>query len=334
MPGLNPDAIESWALDPITFEALLARLAPHRKVVLLSGDVHNSAATQMSYWRKGEAQPSRIVQFTSSGFKNVMPSYLAMVDHSLAFAQELVRANISEDPADDSHVVGGDRMGWLDGADGAFVFPAGKALQDVPLVVRKRIPQRPAHLPTFGWPSDPARPDTDPAARTRINPARRPDFSWTLRPVFDLRPDSARPLMARPDGFVGAPPTPAELTASSDSAFDAYARIAQRHFHQLDRLGNSRFILFRSNLARVIFSKRTEGQREVVEAVHQVMSALPDPLDPRLQARVPNTHLLKPEVAMEQRAELTPPLGAVRPEDRPLRGPLGEALSDRLRALV
>jgi hypothetical protein len=152
--------------------------------------------------------------------------------------------------------------------------------------------------------------------------------------VFDVRPDSARPLMARPDGFVGAPPTPAELTASSDSAFDAYARIAQRHFHQLDRLGNSRFILFRSNLARVIFSKRTEGQREVVEAVHQVMSALPDPLDPRLQARVPNTHLLKPEVAMEQRAELTPPLGAVRPEDRPLRGPLGEALSDRLRALV
>lgn len=334
MPGLNPDAIESWALDAITLEALLARLAPHRKVLLLSGDVHNSAATQMSYWRKGEAQPSRIVQFTSSGIKNVMPSYLAMVDHSLAFAQELVRANISEDPSDDAHVIGGDRMGWLDGADGAFVFPAGKALQDVPLVVRKRIAQRPAHLPTFGWPSDPTRPDTEPGARTSISPARRPDFSWTLRPVFDLRPDGARPLMARPDGFVGAPPTPAELAAGSDSAFDAYARIAQRHFHQLDRLGNSRFILFRSNLARVVFNKRPEGQREVLEAVHQVMTALSDPLDPRLQARVPNTHLLKPEVAMEQRAELTPPLGTVRPEDRPLRGPLGEALANRLRALV
>ena len=72
----NPDAIESWALDAITFEALTARLAPHRKVVLLSGDVHNSTATQMSYWRKGEALPTRILQFTCSGFKNVMPAYL------------------------------------------------------------------------------------------------------------------------------------------------------------------------------------------------------------------------------------------------------------------
>ena len=44
MPGTNPDAIEAWAFDPITFEALLARLAPHRQVVLLSGDVHYSAA--------------------------------------------------------------------------------------------------------------------------------------------------------------------------------------------------------------------------------------------------------------------------------------------------
>jgi hypothetical protein len=150
--------------------------------------------------------------------------------------------------------------------------------------------------------------------------------------VFDLRHDSARPPMARADGFVGTPPTPADL--AGDSAFDAYARIAQRHFHQLDRLGNSRFILFRSNFARVVFNRRTEGQREILEAAHQVMSALTDPLDPRLQARVPSPHLEKPAVAMEQRAELTPPANAVRPEDRPLRGPLGEALSDRLRTLV
>jgi len=136
MPGLNPDAIESWALDAITFESLTARLAPHRKVVLLSGDVHNSTATQMSYWRRGEALPSRILQFTSSGFKNVMPAYLTLIDHSLAFAQELVRADL-----------GGDRMGWLAGADAAFTFPPGKSEHDVPIVLRKRIKERPAHLP-------------------------------------------------------------------------------------------------------------------------------------------------------------------------------------------
>ena len=73
MTGTNPDAIEAWAFDAKTLEALLARLEPYRQVVLLSGDVHYSASTVMSYWTKGKADPARFVQFTSSGFKNVMP---------------------------------------------------------------------------------------------------------------------------------------------------------------------------------------------------------------------------------------------------------------------
>lgn len=318
MPGLNPDAIEGWALDPTTFEALTARLAPHRRVVLLSGDVHYSSATQMSYWRRGEAQPARLLQFTSSGFKNVMPSYITLIDHSLSFAQDLVRRDI-----------GGDRLGWLDGADGAFAFPAGRSERDVPIVLRKRIPQRPAFLPTQGWP-----------AGTTVRSERRPDFSWTLRPVFDIRPDSGaapagttpRPAMARPAPIAGGAPGRAQLEEGGERARDAYAQVAARHVRQLDRLSHSRFILFRSNLARVLFVRRSEGsgsaQREVLEAVHQVICALPDPLDGAEQP-----HLLTPEVAMEQRAELTPPAGAVRPEDEPLKAPLGESLVDKLRAL-
>lgn len=309
MPGLNPDAIESWALDAITFEALTARLAPHGKVVLLSGDVHNSTATQMSYWRKGEALPSRILQFVSSGFKNVMPSYLTLIDHSLAFAQELIQVDL-----------GGDRMGWLDGADGAFTFPPGQSEHDVPIVLRKRIKARPAHLPTYGWPSAAA-------AQTLVRADKKPDFSWTLRPIFDIRPDvepTTRPLMARPVPFTGAPPTQAALSARGQSAFDAYTQVALRHFRQLDRLGQSRQILFRSNLARVVFERRGA----VLEAVHQVITVLPDPLD-----RAEQPHRLKPEVVMEQRGELTPPANAQRPEDQPLKGPLGQSLIDRLRAL-
>ena len=310
MPGLNPDAIESWALDAITFEALTARLAPHRKVVLLSGDVHNSTATQMSYWRKGVAEPSRILQFTSSGLKNVMPSYLTLIDHSLAFAQELIRADF-----------GGDRLGWLAGAEAAFSFAPGKGLPDVPVVLRKRVKERPAFLPVYGWP-----------AGTSVRADQRPDFSWTLRPIFDVRPDSdavppgvtPRPLLARPVPFSGTPPTRAQLAAKGASALAAYAQVANRHFRQLDRLSHSRQILFRSNLGQVVFQRRGA----VLEAVHQVITVLPDPLD-----RAEQPHLLKPEVVMEQRGELTPPANAVRPEDLALKGPLGESLFDKLRAL-
>jgi hypothetical protein len=317
MPGLNPDAIESWALDAITFEALTARLAPHRKVVLLSGDVHNSTATQLSYWRKGEAEPSRILQFVSSGFKNVMPSYLTLIDQSLSFAQELIRVDL-----------GGDRMGWLDGADGAFTFPPGKSEHDVPMVLRKRIRERPAHLPLHGWPADASRPETDPAARTRVRADKRPDFSWTLRPIFDTRPDTeptTRPVMARPVPLPGTPPTLGTFEAKGQSAFQAYAQVATRHFRQLDRLSHSRQILFRSNLGVVRFE--AEGARRF--ALHQLVTVLPDPLN-----RADTPHLLKPEVVMEQRGELTPPAGAVRPEDRPLGASLGTSLKDQLRTLV
>ena len=56
MIGTNPDAIEAWAFDPVTLEALLRRLEPYGSVVLLSGDVHYSASTAMSYFTKGEAE--------------------------------------------------------------------------------------------------------------------------------------------------------------------------------------------------------------------------------------------------------------------------------------
>jgi hypothetical protein len=58
MPGTNPDALETWAFDAITYEHLLARLAEHQRVVLLSGDVHNAASNVMSYWRTDLQHPA------------------------------------------------------------------------------------------------------------------------------------------------------------------------------------------------------------------------------------------------------------------------------------
>ena len=73
MPGTNPDAAEAWANDPVALEALLKRLAPYRRIVVLSGDVHYANSGDASYWRKDDAQPARFAQFTSSGVKNVWP---------------------------------------------------------------------------------------------------------------------------------------------------------------------------------------------------------------------------------------------------------------------
>ena len=90
MPGTNPDALETWALDENTFEYLMSRLADYGRVVLLSGDVHNAASNLMSYWRGTSTTPARIAQFTSSGFKNVMPVYLQALDAKAMLLQQML----------------------------------------------------------------------------------------------------------------------------------------------------------------------------------------------------------------------------------------------------
>ena len=314
MAGTNPDAIEGWALDPPSFEALLERLAPHKQVVLLSGDVHYSAATQMSYWSPsllGSALPARLVQFTSSGIKNVMPGYLVTIDHSLSFAQMMVRADL-----------GGERMGWKAGATGAFSFPPGKTQDDVPFVVRKRIAKTPAYLPVYGWPMDRSDP-TAPKA-TRVLAQRKPDFSWRLKPVFDVRTDAQRaritqPVLLRPESLQET-----SFKAAGSSAVAAYSDLARRHLAQLDRLGNSRFILFHSNIGRVRFAQA--GASAPLEAVHEVLAVVRSKdvdLDPQLDRNLP-------AVVMEQRARLTPDPAEKAPEDLDLKPPLARALQDQL----
>jgi hypothetical protein len=54
---------EAWSGDPACLEQLLARLAPARRVVLLSGDVHFGHGTALSYWigARGHPGPLRSV---------------------------------------------------------------------------------------------------------------------------------------------------------------------------------------------------------------------------------------------------------------------------------
>ena len=187
MPGTNPDALETWSLEPLAYEHLLERLAEYQRVVLLSGDVHNSTGNLMSYWRGAATSPARIAQFTSSGMKNVMPVYLRALDRSAMLLQELLRARI-----------GVERFGWDRPADDLVLLPEGRTEDDLVAATRAKLLRSPVLLPAHGWlddnePGEPRRPELT----TRLNPAHPPDWRWRVQPLLDDRPDIERPTPIR-----------------------------------------------------------------------------------------------------------------------------------------
>ena len=290
MVGTDPDAIEAWAFDPLALEALLKRLSVHRRVLLLSGDVHYSSATEMSYWTKGNAVPARIIQFTGSGFKNVMPWFIGAVDRALSFAQRMIRSE-----------VGAERMGWNSADDKAFVFSGSTTAANIPPTLRRRLKKSPMLMPTFGWPEG-----------TTVDPAKLPDWSWRLKPTLDLRKESDRPPPAQLRAL--DPPETRVQSILADHAepgkeLMAYATVAVRHMDQFDKLRHSRQILFCSNFALVRFDRSPD-----LTAVHEVYSALPDP-----NAAPGTPQKVLPYLV--QRASLDGHAEEVRPELAPMQPP-------------
>jgi hypothetical protein len=294
MLGTNPDAIEAWTFDPVTFEHLLTRLEPYRRVVLLSGDVHNSSGSLMSYWRGNEARPARIAQFTSSGFKNVMPPMITAADRSAGFLQQFVRAGL-----------GVERIGWNRPEDDLVLLPAGKTETDLTPVMRSRLRTTPVMIPTWGWLVD-----ARSGVASRLNPARPPDWRWRIKPLRDERSDAERPEPIRPlelddDAIESDLDDP-------DKALSAYAAIATRHQHALGHMRNARQILFRSNFGLVRFVS-DDGR---IDAVHEVYTAFADPDQPTAEPPKPQPYLF--QIA---------PLG---PEDEDPPGPLRDQVITRV----
>lgn len=287
MTGTDPDAIEAWAIDALTFEHLLRKLADHRQVVLLSGDVHNASATEMSYWRTDDVDPARIIQFTSSGFKNVMPAKINAVDRSAGFAQQMIRAGF-----------GVERIGWFRAEEDLVLLPDGASWFDVSLSTRKRLRTEPVMVPTWGWPNDPPDANGDPPGpdrTSRLNPARPPDWRWRTRPLLDERPDDQRPEPIRPRILDDAEID--QLLASDDTRTQAYQKIAARHQSSLGRLRNARQMMFRANFGLLRFEREEDA---TLTAIHEVHTAFKDPEDANPPARpAPAPYLL-------QRASLGP----------------------------
>jgi len=270
MPGTNPDALETWALDEGTFEHLLGRLADYQRVVLLSGDVHNAASNLMSYWRGTDTSPARIAQFTSSGFKNVMPVYLRALDANAMLLQQLLRAKL-----------GVERLGWARPEAELVLLPTGRTEDDLVAVTRAKLLRSPVLLPTHGWIDDNPAGGDDETRKSRLNPARLPEWRWRVTPLLDVRPDV---MQAPPDDPNAVRPSPIRAFPLDDAVieqqaedpattFAALRAVAVRHQHALERMRNTRQMMLRSNFGICRF----ESQGSIVTAVGEVYTQAVDP---------------------------------------------------------
>jgi hypothetical protein len=230
-------------------------------VVVLSGDVHNSTGNLMSYWRGTAVAPARIAQFTSSGFKNVMPVYLRALDRSAMLLQELLRAKI-----------GVERFGWDRPADDLVLLPQGRTENDLVATTRAKLLRSPVLLPAHGWLDDNAPGEDRPELRTRLNLAHPPDWRWKLRPLLDDRPDAERPSPIRVEPIDDAA-VEAQLNDPGQT-FAALQTIASRHQAALDRMRNARQMLFRSNFGVCRF---VTERGEAITAVQELYTSAPDP---------------------------------------------------------
>ena len=68
--GASKLDIEGWGGDEYAQEALLKKIAPFKRVLILSGDVHYGYSMTLDYWRRGQDNPDRFVQLVSSGTHN------------------------------------------------------------------------------------------------------------------------------------------------------------------------------------------------------------------------------------------------------------------------
>jgi hypothetical protein len=245
LPATDPDAIESWPNDEPAFERLLNALAPLKRVVMLSGDVHYASSVVMSYWKDRFKPPARFAQLVCSALKNNFEDKLAWADQAFAIFQKVLQLN--DEAA---------RLGWNNFVSDLMSLPAGK--KPLP-ALDARMQQAPILLPTLGWPDG-----------TNEKAANPPDFCWRLHVVRDQRTDSQRPEAQRAASLFSDPTKDVTATA------DAFQTVAVRHTKQLDKMNFTRQMLFNTNLGAIRF----ERNADVVTVIHQLYSSHPKALLP------------------------------------------------------
>lgn len=190
---------EPWSFAPAVFEEFLQRLEKFKRVVFLSGDIHFGIAATLDYWKQGEAQPARFVQYVSSGLKNQKFNNEKFL--LSGFVQKLL-GNLFY-PAE--------RLGWAHRAGVTVTNPAGKPNQPIS---RVRLRREPVLLPTHGWP-------------TGSTVSKAPEWSWRMVLSKDARPDDGSPG-SRPAN-IRVPSITPDVNPSTGDATAAYRKVLARH---------------------------------------------------------------------------------------------------------
>ena len=251
MAGTNPDAIEAWCFDPVSLEDLLKRLARFKRVVLLSGDVHYGSSQALTYWTKEGKEPAHFAQFTASGFRNVMPSYIQVVSQHIPLAQSLVRIEFKAD-----------RLGWHKKSP----TPIKNEKTHFDPHLKELLKESPVLLSTFLLPEGTMLSD---AAE---NP---PDWAWRLRPIMDKRPEIDRPEVVRLVKLE-------EIKENEKNTLTGIRKVVARHAKQIQQFNYTRQILFASNFGMVTFKKEKAKEEEASNnppkliAVHSLYATYKD----------------------------------------------------------
>ncbi|MCA1803320.1 MAG: hypothetical protein LC662_12785 [Rhodothermaceae bacterium] len=123
---------ESWGFNSEALENLIQKMAKHKKVIILSGDVHYGFSSALDYWEGSVMAPkARFVQLTSSSLKNEAFGFAHLYRSALA-----------------GKVITGvgnrlDKVVWIN----KVLSVSG----NVSVRNRNRIRQSPAVVPTAGW---------------------------------------------------------------------------------------------------------------------------------------------------------------------------------------
>jgi hypothetical protein len=262
-----PD-MESWAFAAEGLEKVLERVEPYRRVIVLSGDVHFASGQTISYWKNQTGAPSRIVQFTSSGLRMLLPFYIREIFRRLTLAQRLTRLL---DPVE--------RVAWRLAEPTPVRLPQGLTLAPA---LRTRLHHEPVLLGNHAWPSGTCT-------------TRTPDWSWRLRVLADQRPDAERPELIRPQDF--GPDVDPQHAPDRTAALAAYRRIAVRHVEAMDKMDFSRKSVFPSNIGEINLQPGLHYQ--ITQESLQTMAAggVPTPVIEDLDPLRNRTPLLQTEFA-------------------------------------
>ena len=227
---------EGWGANEEARETFLKRLATYPAVAVLGGDVHFSYTTVMDHYRKGVAQPSRLVQLTCSPAHNRFKPVVKVLVRQNPVLQ-LVAGAISIA-----------RLGW-NGKSSVVVPPPPAVLSPGR---RGRLVRSPSLIPAAGWP-----------AGTTFPADKGPDWSWRLTVLRDSRAESDLPSNLRQQLFSATQ----ELKPAD--AFKGYQAIAARHQAAASTgFTHLRQLVFNSSIGVVRVRRDAQGQLFLRHSLH------------------------------------------------------------------